>query len=69
MWSFPSGTTHSESKSRKNPENQRFSGFFLFLRHRRIRQKDGSSRNAGAFVKNDGSLMLKFKRIVLRAGR
>ena len=29
----------------------------------------GSSRNAGAFVKNDGSLMLKFKRIVLRAGR
>ena len=24
----------------------------------------GSSRNAGAFVKNDDSLMLKFKRIV-----
>ena len=38
LGSSPSGTTQSESKLRKNPENQRFSGFFLFPHHRRIRQ-------------------------------
>ena len=36
----PSGTTHSESNSLKNPENQRFSGFFLFLHHCKIRQNE-----------------------------
>ncbi len=40
LGSSPSGTTQSESKSRKNPENQRFSGFFLFILHRKVRQNE-----------------------------
>ena len=48
LGSSPSGTTQSESKSRKNPENQRFSGFFLFLQYRRILQNEAF--RVGLFV-------------------
>ncbi len=81
LGSSPSGTTRSESKTRKNPENQRFSGFFLFARHRKIRQNEafrvglsvghdfwGQCKNMVEVLKN-GPDVKSFRRIVLRAGK